>query len=153
MWQFKLAERLGCWVLVAALLLPSGVSAVDQSECKTYPPPQMDLNQCAADRLNEVDDELNRVYHAIISKYKEDYEFLEKLRNAQHAWSIFRDAELEARFPAESKQSQYGSVYLMCAAYFLAQRTQERIRQLQEWLDGTEEGDVCAGSVQIKQEH
>lgn len=140
-------------MLAAALLLSSAASAVDQSECKTCSPSQMDLNQCAENRLNEVDDELNRVYHAIISKYKEDREFLEKLRNAQHAWLIFRDAELAARFPAGCKQSQYGSIYPMCAAHFLAQRTQERIRQLREWLDGVEEGDVCAGSVQIKQEH
>jgi uncharacterized protein YecT (DUF1311 family) len=112
---------------------------------------QLERNQCAATHLKAVDDELNRVYQAILSRYKDDGEFLEKLRNAQRAWLAFLNAELEAKFPFEDKQSHYGSVYPMCANHFQAQRMQERIKHLREWLDGTEEGDVCAGSVQYKQ--
>jgi uncharacterized protein YecT (DUF1311 family) len=70
---------------------------------------------------------------------------------AQRAWLTFRDAELEAKYPCGDKQSHYGSVCPMRANLFLAQRTQERIQHLREWLDGTEEGDVCAGPMQSKQ--
>ena len=96
-----------------------------------------------ASHLKAADDELNHVYQAILSKYKDDREFLEKLRNAQRAWLTFRDAELAAKFPLGDKQYHYGSVYPMCANLFLAQRTRERVKQLREWLDGQKRGSVC----------
>jgi uncharacterized protein YecT (DUF1311 family) len=113
----------------------------------------LELNQCASSHLQAADDELNRVYQAILRQYKDDREFLEKLRNAQRVWVTFRDAELEAKFPLGDKQYHYGSVYPMCANHFLAQRTWERVKHLRKWLDGTKEGDVCAGSVQSKPTH
>jgi Uncharacterized protein conserved in bacteria len=97
--------------------------------------------------LQATDNALNRVYQSILSKYKDDRAFLAKLRNAQRAWVTFRDAALAAKFPREDTQWHYGSVYPMCANLFLAQWTQERVKQLREWLDGTAEGEVCAGSV------
>lgn len=153
MWLFELPGKVIYWMVVTVLLIPYVTYGADQQACDIHSSTQADLNQCAADRLNMVDDELNRVYQAILKQYKAEHGFLEKLRNAQRAWLAFRDAELEARFPAEDKQSYYGSTYSMCAAHFLVQRTQERIEQLREWLKGTEEGDVCAGSVQIRSAH
>lgn len=153
MWLSDLAGKVVCWMAVTALLIPFMAFGADQQACEIHSSTQADLNQRAADRLNAADDELNRVFQDILNQYKEDQEFLDKLRNAQHTWLIFRNAELEARFPAENKRSYYGSVYPMCAAHFLAQRTLERIKQLQEWLEGMEEGDMCAGSVQIRPEH
>jgi uncharacterized protein YecT (DUF1311 family) len=126
-------------------------SGADQQECMQSATTQQERNQCASAQLKAVDDELNRVYQAIRSKYKDDRVFLKKLRNAQRAWLTFLDAELGAKFPVENKQFEYGSVYPMCANLFRAQRILERIKHLREWLDGTEEGDVCAGSVQYKQ--
>jgi uncharacterized protein YecT (DUF1311 family) len=150
MWMFDLSGKLACFIVASVLLTPIVMSGADQTECMETATTQLERNQCATSHLQAAEDELNRVYQAILSKYKDDREFLEKLRNAQRAWLTFRDAELEARFPFEDKQSHYGSGYPMCANLFLAQRTQERIKHLREWLEGTEEGDVCAGSVQYK---
>ncbi|MGR8980829.1 MAG: lysozyme inhibitor LprI family protein [Gammaproteobacteria bacterium] len=140
------------WGLLVFLGLMSFavVCGAGQIECTETAATQQEHNQCAASRLKSVDDELNRIYQEVLSKYKADREFLEKLRKAQRAWVAFRDDELEARFPMENKQSHYGSVYPMCANLFLVRRTEERIKQLKEWLDGVEEGDVCAGSVHYK---
>jgi uncharacterized protein YecT (DUF1311 family) len=145
-WNSKVA----CFTVALVLLIPIMLSGADQKECMETATTQLKLNQCATSRLKAADDELNRIYQAILRKYKDDREFLEKLRNAQRAWLTFRDAELEAKFPFGDKQYHYGSGYPMCADLFLAQRTQERAKHLREWLDGTEEGDVCAGSVQYK---
>ncbi|UYZ63254.1 hypothetical protein [Hymenobacter weizhouensis] len=41
-------------------------------------------------------------------------------------------------------------MYLMCSCPVLAELTQARNRQLQAWVTGTEEGDVCRGSVRLK---
>ena len=138
------------FIVVAALLAPVAASGADSKDCMEAAATQSERNRCASSRLKAADDELNRVYQALQRQYKGDRQFLEKLRKAQRAWLTFRAAELEARFPSENKQRQYGSAYPMCADAFLAQRTEERIDRLREWLDGTEEGNVCAGSVQYK---
>jgi uncharacterized protein YecT (DUF1311 family) len=148
--MFDLPGKAACYMAVVVLLAPTVVSGADQKECPQTAMTQLELNQCATSQLKAADDELNRVYQAILRKYKENRQLLEKLRNSQRAWLTFRDAELEAKFPFENKQSHYGSVYPRCANLFLARHTQERIRHLREWLDGTEEGDVCAGSVQYR---
>lgn len=150
MLMFDLPGKVACFIVAFVLLTPIVALGADQKECMETATTQLALNQCATSHLKAADDELNRVYQAILGKYKGDREFLEKLRDAQRAWLTFRDAELEAKFPFEDKQYRYGSGYPMCANRFLAQRTQERIKHLREWLDGTEEGDVCAGSVQYE---
>jgi uncharacterized protein YecT (DUF1311 family) len=151
MWMFDLPKKLAYFLAVLVFLTPIVASGADLQECMETATTQLERNQCATTHLKVVDDDLNRIYQAILSKYKDDREFLEKFRNAQRAWLTFLDAELEAKFPFEDKQSHYGSMYPMCVNLFRTQRMQERIIHLQEWLDGTEEGDVCAGSVQYKQ--
>lgn len=136
-------------VPLGLMMLPL-ISGAEQKACMETATTQLEQNQCAAIQLKSADDELNRVYQAILSEYKADGEFIAKLRRAQHAWLAFRGAELEARFPMQNKQSNYGSAYPMCANLFLARLTKERIKQLRVWLDGVEEGDVCAGSVHFK---
>ena len=138
------------FVVGSVFVISIVVSGAGQQDCMETATTQLEINQCASSHLKAADDELNRVYQAILSKYKDDREFLEKLRNAQRAWLTFRDAELAAKFSLGDKQYHYGSVYPMCVNLFLTQRTRERVKQLREWLDGTEEGEVCAGSVRYK---
>jgi uncharacterized protein YecT (DUF1311 family) len=129
-------------------LLPSPSQAEgSKADCLERAQTQFDMNACAGDELAAADAELNRVYQAILEKYKDDSLFIEKLRAAQRAWLAYRDAELEAKFPPSDG---YGSVFPMCAARFKAQLTRERVAKLREWLDGVEEGEVCAGSVRFK---
>ncbi|MGD8176784.1 lysozyme inhibitor LprI family protein [Marinimicrobium sp. ARAG 43.8] len=97
--------------------------------------------------FQEADAELNRVYQQIRAAYADDDAFLGKLKKAQQAWITLRDADLEARFPADNKQAYYGSVYATCAANVKTTATIERIAFLQQWLDGVEEGETCAGSI------
>ncbi|RYZ47353.1 MAG: DUF1311 domain-containing protein [Proteobacteria bacterium] len=48
----------------------------------------------------KTDKELNDTYKEIQTKYKADSIFLKKLKKAQTAWIAFRDAHLEAVYPA-----------------------------------------------------
>jgi hypothetical protein len=34
---------------------------------------------------------------------------------------------------------------------YLTELTQDRIKALQVWIDGVEEGNICAGTVKIKE--
>jgi Lysozyme inhibitor LprI len=87
----------------------------------------------------------------ILKEYAKDQQFIAKLKTAQRAWLAFRGAQLEALFPKTDKQAEYGSVYPMCRCSELQSLTEERAKQLKRWLDGTKEGNVCAGSVRRAQ--
>ena len=54
------------------------------------------------------------------------------------------------RFPKEDKLLHYGSVYPMCRSYILAEMTEQRTNKLKVWLEGIEEGEVCLGTIKMK---
>ena len=104
----------------------------------------------AAEDFPAADKELNQVYQEVLRLYADDQAFVKKFRTAQQAWLKFRDAHLEALFPASDKGSEYGSVYPMCSGNVLAELTKARTAQLRAWVAGVEEGEVCAGSIKKK---
>jgi len=110
---------------------------------------QSELNQIANIGYKKADIELNDVYKKILTEYKTDSIFIDRVKKTQRIWISYRDAELEMKFPAENKQAEYGSVYSMCASEFLKELTEERIEKLQVWLKGIEEEEICSGSVKI----
>ena len=93
--------------------------------------------------------EINSVYQKILREYGSDKEFIKNLRASQRLWIQFRDAEIKARYPNQTP-GYYGSIYPSCLASLKAQLTNDRIKTLSVWLEGIEEGDVCAGSVKMK---
>lgn len=102
-----------------------------------------DSNFQAADR------ELNQVYSQVLRKYAKDPVFIAKLKAAQRAWLAFREAEVAAHYPDANPTAAYGSVYPACVDDLETELTMKRIEELKLWRDGTQEGDVCAGSVHI----
>ena len=101
-----------------------------------------ELNQCACDEYKKADADLNRVYQQLLSVKGREQQFAERLKIAQRAWIVFRDAQLESLYSAPDPYVQYGSVYPMC--YCLAQKelTVHRTQQLKQMLN-PKEGDVC----------
>ena len=116
---------------------------------------QLEMNRQACDEYKKADAKLNRTYQQILSEYKKDALFIQKMKRAQQAWIIFRDAQIEALYPLEQNANpnqKYGSVYPMCNCIALTQITEKRTEELKQWIDGTEEGDVCSGSIKTKDE-
>jgi uncharacterized protein YecT (DUF1311 family) len=142
-------HRLILTCVCACLLLPLAARA-QKPDCFDKAQTQLDLNDCAGEQFAAADAELNRVYKAILEKYKGDALFIEKLRVVQRAWLAYRDAEMDAKYPHSNEDRYYGSIFPMCDNVYRAQLTQERIKKLREWLDGAEEGDACSGSVEVK---
>ena len=100
--------------------------------------------------LEKIDAKMNDIYDLILETYAEDTLFLSKLSESQRIWELFRNAELAMRFPEGEDNNYYGSIYEECAARYLVELTQERTEKLKIWLEGTEEGDVCSGSIKFK---
>ncbi len=133
------------------LFVPGAFAGAPCPEAST----QVEMNACAHEEFKKEDAELNRVYQEVLKKHKDDLVFIKKFREAQRAWLKFRDAQFEARFPhaLDSRgQYNYGSVFPMCASLYKAELTHSRLKELQLWLDGIEEGDACSGSLPVKGE-
>jgi uncharacterized protein YecT (DUF1311 family) len=134
---------LGQKTLLLLLFVGTGLSALMAQT-------QGDMNEDAEDAFRAADKELNATYQKILREYSDDEVFLESLREAQRCWVAFRDAQLKMKYP-DREPGHYGSIQPMCEAEYLAELTQERNQALQLWLDGVEEGNLCAGSVRTKQ--
>jgi len=143
-------------ILVCAsmfLLTAPSANAADDQSCWDKAKSQYDLNICGNKDLQKIDADLNALYQRILKEYADDPKFIDKFRASQRAWIKFRDAEMEALFPPHDEDPMYyGSVQPMCEASWLVILTKQRIEQLRKWADKTEEGDVCSGSIKIREE-
>jgi uncharacterized protein YecT (DUF1311 family) len=92
------------------------------------------MSACASDEAARVDSELNQVYHKLLSQAASQPEAAAKIKAAQRAWIAYRDAYMEAMYPAKDKQARYGSIYPMEADLLLAKLTQRQVRALKELL-------------------
>ncbi len=110
---------------------------------------QTNLNQTAGKSYQSADKQLNTTYQQVLKAYKNDAVFIRNFKVAQRLWVQLRDAELKAKYP-DRHDGYYGSVLPMCKLIYLKQLTDERTKKLNIWLTGIPEGDVCAGSVKIK---
>jgi uncharacterized protein YecT (DUF1311 family) len=129
-------------VVIVGLLAARGVFAQENDPCLGMQS-QAGMNACEADEYAKADSELNAVYKQLISKYKPDVEFVQKLRVAQESWLKFRDADVTCFYYQKDKVAAYGSVYPTCRSRAMVRLTAERTRELRQMLD-PEEGDVCA---------
>ena len=131
---------------ILALTFSGNVFSSELKECYEKAISQAEINQCAATNLQEDNAELNRVYEKIKEIYKEDKTFLEKLENAQLAWTKSRDADFELKFPHIDEPNFYGSVFSMCSDEYRVLLTSQRVAFLKQWTKGSEGGDICRGS-------
>lgn len=111
---------------------------------------QSEMNRGFCDKYRRAEAEMTKIYRQIVSGYSSDKLFIGKLRKAQRAWLIFREAHLESLYPEPNKLPAYGSVNLTCRCTALEEITRDRIKVLKQWVTGAQEGDVCSGSIKIK---
>jgi uncharacterized protein YecT (DUF1311 family) len=109
---------------------------------------QMQMNACFRVGAANADEEMQTVL-SLIRARSEDPVFVKKLDASQHAWEVYRDAQISARFPAEDTRREYGSMYPSCHQALKETITRDRIEELMIWLEGVEEGEVCSGSVPL----
>ena len=99
---------------------------------------QSELNRCANDEAARVDAELNTVYRALLRTVKRPA-YVAKIKAAQRAWVVYRDAYIAATYPAEDKQAEYGTIYPMEVNNLRALLTRRQIVALQEMIQQHEE--------------
>jgi len=110
---------------------------------------QFEMNKESSETYLKLEQELKNVYNQIITEYKNDSIFIDKLKNSQQLWVKFRDAEVEMLFPEPDKRI-YGSMYSMCYIGYLSELTKVRIAELEEWLKPIPKGEGCRGSKKYR---
>jgi uncharacterized protein YecT (DUF1311 family) len=109
------------------------------------------MRQDACHELQQIQVAVDAAYQTILKDYGDAPQFVRKLTEAQQAWTTFRDAQLEAIFPNEDKQAEYGSAYNLCRCVVLTELTKHRLHELRRWVNGVKEGDLCRGSARLSE--
>ncbi len=122
-------------LFLALLLSTINAWAAETVKCKTGGN-QSELNACAVDDFQQADKELNEGYQALIKKESKNQVFISKLRGAQRAWLVFRDAELESAFACEQANPRvcWGSMYPINFTTYKATLTRERTKRLHQLM-------------------
>lgn len=95
---------------------------------------QAAMNACANEEAQRVDAELNKVFRSLLSRTASQPDARAKIEAAEKAWVAYRDAYMEAMYPAKDKQAEYGSVYPMEADLLRAKLTQQQVAALRNLL-------------------
>ncbi len=130
-------------LLIVFLLVSVSSVAQESAEyraCNDKATTQMEMNTCAGEEAARADARLNDVYHELLSKAAKQLEAVVKIKAAERAWVAYRDAYMEAMYPAKDKQVEYGSIYLMEASLLRARLTERHTTELKEMLQQYSEG-------------
>jgi uncharacterized protein YecT (DUF1311 family) len=122
------------FALVAASLPAHGQESARYRACNEKARTQGEMNACASEEASRVDAELNSVYRRLLSKASSQPEAVAKIKASERAWITYRDAYMEAMYPAKDKQAEYGSIYPMEADLLKAKLTREQVAALKEML-------------------
>lgn len=102
--------------------------------CNDRAKTQTEMNACANQEAARADADLNDVYRKLLSKAANQPEAMAKIRAAERAWLNYRDAYIDAMYPAKDKQAEYGSVYPMEVDLLRAKLTVQQIAALRALL-------------------
>ena len=133
-------RRTAKWsVSLAFMLFAMNVSAQAQQKkrpsCWDAATTQSAMNQCADLELKASQHKLDSILRKL---------GIDSQNPAQKAWEAYRDAQLEAIYPARNDPTaEYGSVFPMCWAILKSILINNRIRDLNGLT--ASEGDVCWG--------
>jgi uncharacterized protein YecT (DUF1311 family) len=102
--------------------------------CNEKAKTQTEMNVCANEEAVRIDAELNNVYRTLLSKAGSQPEAVAKIKVAERAWIAYRDAYIDAMYPAKDKQGEYGTMYPMEVELLYAKLTQQQVVALKELL-------------------
>jgi len=110
--------------------------------CNKNAKTQMEMNACATQEADRVDADLNGIYHKVLAAAAGDQSAVAKIKTAEKAWIVYRDAYMDAMYPADDKQAEYGSIYPMEEELLRAKLTQRQVVALSElWKQYRTQGD------------
>src|ERR1700691_3670786 len=86
-----------------SLLSCFGQNSESYLACNKKANTQADMNVCAGQEAERVDADLNKAYRQLLAKAGSDQNAVTKIKAAERAWVAYRDAYVEAMYPAKDK--------------------------------------------------
>jgi uncharacterized protein YecT (DUF1311 family) len=106
----------------------------DYRACNDKANTQAEMNACASEEARRADNDLDEIYGLLLSKAASHREAAAKIKAAERAWVAYRDAYMDAMYPAENKQVEYGSIYPLEANLLRGKLTRQQAAALKELL-------------------
>jgi len=95
---------------------------------------QSAINDCAREEARRVDAELNAVYQRLLVAARGEPGAVDAIIAAEKVWIDYRDAYMNAMYPAKDKQAAYGSIFPTDANLVHAKLTRQQTDALRELL-------------------
>jgi uncharacterized protein YecT (DUF1311 family) len=95
---------------------------------------QAEMTDCAGAEAKRVDAKLNSTYHALLAKAQSQPDAVAKIKAAERAWVAYRDAYIEASYPAKDKATEYGSMFPLDVALLRSKLTERQVTALEDML-------------------
>jgi uncharacterized protein YecT (DUF1311 family) len=112
-----------------------GQNSAGFKNCADKAQTQFELDKCASDDAERADQALNTAYRGFLAKIAGDSLAIEKLKAAEAAWIRYRDAYIEAVYPARDKQLAYGTEYPMDVDLLRAKITREHLAAISDLIN------------------
>ncbi len=125
----------------AALWILPGVTFAQSAEsltaCMRAAETQAAMTECSGEEAKRVDAELDLLVQQLVTVATENgnQPAVIKILSTERAWAAYRDAYLEAMYPAADKQVEYGSVYPMEVNLLRARLTRNHMEELRRMLE------------------
>jgi uncharacterized protein YecT (DUF1311 family) len=102
----------------------------------------------AWNRMNIILDSIHILYNQkdVFSEEKQNISFFKSLEFSQKNWLAYYESLVELKYP---KDELGGSANLMCETDYRTTLINQRIRDLNLWLMGTPQGEVCSGTQRL----
>ncbi len=102
----------------------------------------------AWNRMNIILDSIHILYNQkdVFSEEKQKISFFKSLEFSQKNWLAYYESLVELKYP---KDELGGSANLMCETKYRTTLINQRIRDLNLWLMGTPQGEVCGGTQRL----
>jgi len=128
-------RRLGGAIAFLVVSIPAlAQDSAQYRACNDKAKTQGEMNACASEDVGRAEAELNSVYRKLLVRAASQPEAVAKIKASESAWITYRDAYIEASYPAKDKQTEYGSVYPMVADLLKAKLTRQQVVALEAML-------------------
>jgi uncharacterized protein YecT (DUF1311 family) len=95
------------------------------------------LHVCANEEAVRTDTQLNELYQKILAQSKGKSALLVKVRTLERIWITYRDAYIDAMYPADDKQLEYGTSFPTEVDLLRVRLTKQHIAILQVFAQAT----------------
>ena len=95
---------------------------------------QLAMNSYANEEVMRVDAELKDLQQRLARAARKEPVAIDKIGAVTKAWIAYRNAYLEAMYPAKDKQAAYGSIFPMEFGLLRAKLTRRQIQEVRELL-------------------